>query len=66
MQPYEHNLLCAKNDYLRSTGRLGQLLMHDIYLRITGNEFRRTDSCGHCELELTRWIADRYFESKEQ
>lgn len=66
LAPYEVNLQCAKAHYLRSLGRQGQELLHTIYTRVTGEVFRRTDACGHCELELMEKIADWYFATQEE
>ena len=61
---YEVNFQCALSDYLRSCGRQGVELMREVYKAHTGEDFRRTDACGHCELDLTKWIAARYFDTK--
>lgn len=61
---FEMNFQCALSDYLRSVGRQGVELMREVYKKHTGEDFRRTDACGHCELDLTRWIAARYFDTK--
>lgn len=64
LKPYEFNLLAAyEGHYLRSTGKAGQELLHKVYNRVTGEEYKRTDSCGHCEYELTLQVGKWYFGS---
>ena len=63
---YEFELRAAyEGHYLRSTGRKGQALLHDVYRRVTGEEYGRVDTCGHCEYELTAKVGKWYFETKE-
>lgn len=62
---YDFELLAAYDGhYLRSTGRKGQELLHQVYKRATGEDYRRTDTCGRCEYELTSKVAKWYFETK--
>lgn len=61
---YERELQAAKDDYLRSMGRQGGTLLHEIYHRVTGEHFQRTDTCGHCELRLQKTVAGWYFATK--
>lgn len=65
LKHYEFELKAAKADYLRSTGRKGQELLHEVYRRVKGEDYRRTDACGQCEYELTRMVADWYFDTIE-
>ena len=62
---YERELQAAKDDYLRSMGRQGGILLHEIYHRVTGEHFQRTDVCGHCELRLQKIVAGWYFSTKQ-
>lgn len=63
---YERELLCAKENYLRSAGKAGQTLMRDIYQRVTGEPFRAVDVCGQCEFDLMKIMSGWYFEQKAE
>ena len=65
MAVYEFELQAAMADYLRSAGRIGLEAMKKIYKRVTGDDYTRTDSCGHCQLTLQKFVARWYFETKE-
>jgi len=54
---YEREMRAALSDYLIASSRDCQALMHDIYKRVTGEDFTETDSCGSCMLRLHKAVA---------
>lgn len=65
LAPYELEMMAAKAHYLRSAGREGLAIMHEVYERVTGKPYTQTDACGQCQLTLQGYIADWYFKTKE-
>lgn len=59
--PYRKELECARAHYLRSVGLSGQELLRAIYKRVTGEDYRRIDVCGQCELALMEIVAGWFF-----
>lgn len=66
LQPYEWNMLCAKSDYLRSAGRIGQQVAASVYAEIFDKEPPRVSGCGSCEFQMWHALQRVYFEYKEQ
>lgn len=65
LKPYETELVCASERYLRSPGRAAVEKIKRVYTRLYGTEWTRSDSCGHCELDLLRAVAPAYFVTKQ-
>lgn len=64
LSAYEFEFAAARENYLRTASKEGQRLFHEVYRRVTGKEFDRTDACGHCEFELQRAIVMWYDETR--
>lgn len=62
---YDHELMCAKSDYLRTTGREGVQVFKRVFEHLFGTEWTESDACGHCELRLMQAVMDSYFYTKE-
>lgn len=63
--PYEREMECARNGYLRTPGRKGVAVFRAVYAHLSGSEYVGSDSCGHCELTLIKYVMESFFYTKE-